>query len=145
MKKFSGEIKNGNAPFLNDAIIYALDQEGIVEVTIKKVKNKRTLRQNSALHKYFELLAIALNEAGWDMRRTLKQDVYIPWTPENVKEHLWRPIQKAQLNKESTTDLDTKEIDIVFETLNRHLAEVTGVHEPFPSIQELMNQARGWK
>lgn len=95
--------------------------------------NQRTLQQNKALHKYFELLAKELNSAGYDMRRTLKPGVDIPWTPDNVKEFLWRPIQEAYINKHSTTELTTKEIDRVYDVINKHLGETTGVTVEFPS------------
>lgn len=94
---------------------------------------QRTISQNKALHKYFTLLSEELNQAGYDMRRTLKQSVSIPWTPENVKDYLWRPIQEAYLNKESTTELTTKDIDVVYDIVNKHLGETTGVTVVFPS------------
>lgn len=101
---------------------------------------KRTLRQNRALHKMFTMLAQNLNESGYDMKRTLKPGVDIPWNATTVKEYLWRPIQEAQLQKTSTTELDTREIDQVFETLNRHLGDKLGVHTPFPSIEEILRE-----
>jgi len=107
----------------------------------KEVK-QRTLTQNRALHLMYDHLAKTLNDAGYDMKRTLKQDVDIPWNTITVKEYLWKPIQNAQLGKESTTELTTKEIDEVFETLNRHLGDKLGVHVIFPSIDSLM---RGYK
>src|SRR3990167_1784755 len=97
----------------------------------------RTTQQNRALHLYFGLVAEELNDAGLDMRAILKPEVDIPWTARNVKEFLWRPVQKIQLGKVSTTDLATKEIDVVFETVNRHLAK-HGIHVPFPNIEEIM-------
>lgn len=98
--------------------------------------NQRTLQQNKALHQYFTLLAQELNLAGYDMKRTLKPSADIPWTPENVKEYLWRPIQEAYVNKESTRELTTKEIDKVYDVLNKHLGETTGVTVVFPSKDE---------
>ena len=95
--------------------------------------SQRTLTQNKALHKYFELLAQELNSAGYDMKRTLKHDVDISWNATTVKEYLWKPIQDAQLMKASTTELTTKDIDVVYDTLNRYLGEKTGVYVPFPS------------
>lgn len=102
----------------------------------------RTDKQNRALHLYFTHLAEALNENGLDMRKTLKPSIEIPWTPKTVKDYLWRPIMKAQVMKESTTELTTKEIDLVFDTLNRHLSEKFGLSVPFPSIEELMMENR---
>lgn len=93
----------------------------------------RTVRQNSALHKFYELLADELNLAGLDMKKTLNPAADIPWTADNVKQFLWKPVQKAQLQKESTTSLTTKEIDVVYATLMRHLGEKFGVSLEFPS------------
>lgn len=98
----------------------------------------RTKQQNKAIHVLFREYAQTLNEAGLDMRKTLKPEVAIPWNEKTVKEFLWRPIQKAQFGKVSTTELTTKEIDQVFETLNRHIAEKFGLHVPFPSVEELI-------
>ncbi len=97
---------------------------------------QRTVQQNRALHKYFEFLSEAFNDSGYDMRAVLKPAIEIRWTPETVKEYLWRPIQKLQLMKESTTELTTAEIDKVFETLNFHIAKF-GIHVPFPSIDQI--------
>ena len=84
------------------------------------------------------MLADELNDAGLDMKKVLKPGVEIPWTKDSIKEYIWRPIQQAQINKKSTTELTTKEIDSVFDTINRHLGEKFGIHVPFPSIDELM-------
>jgi len=97
---------------------------------------QRTSQQNRSLHLYFTLLADELNQAGYDMKRTLKPGIDIPWSPATVKEYLWKPIQNAQLMKDSTTELTTKDIDIVYDTLNRHLSEKTGVHVEFPSNEQ---------
>ena len=85
------------------------------------------------------MLAEALNEAGLDMRKTLKPSVDIWWNKETVKNYIWRPIQEAQLGKKSTTELTTKDIDKVFETINRFLGEKHKIHVPFPSMEEVMD------
>lgn len=100
---------------------------------------KRTIQQNRALHLYFQMIADALNDAGLDMKKVLKPEVDIPWNKTNVKEFLWRPIQKLQLGKKSTKQLTTDEIDKVFDTLNRHIAKF-GISVAFPSIEQLMEQ-----
>lgn len=104
----------------------------------EKTEKQRTLKQNRALHLLFKHLADELNEAGLDMRKTLKPNVQIPWNGGTVKEYMWRPIMKTQLQKKSTTELTTKDIDEVFDTINRHLAIRFGLHVPFPSIESLM-------
>lgn len=99
---------------------------------------QRTLRQNRALHLFFTLLADQLNEAGLDMKKTLKPEVDIPWTGETIKEFIWRPIMLAQLGKESTTELTTKDIDAVFLTINRHLGDKFGLVVDFPSVETVL-------
>lgn len=103
-----------------------------------KTDKQRTAAQNRAMHLMFTHLAQNLNEHGLDMRRTLKETVEIPWNAKTVKEYLWRPIQQAQLQKDSTTELTTKEIDDVFGTLNRHLGEKFGLSSEFPSIETII-------
>jgi len=97
----------------------------------------RTTTQNAALHKYFDQLAEALNDAGYDMRKTLKQSIDIPWTKDSVKNFLWKPIQESMTGEKSTTKLSTVDPSIVYETLNRHTAEKLGVSVPFPSMETM--------
>ena len=107
----------------------------------KKEIKKRTSTQNRALHKYFGEVAELLNSAGLDMKKVLKPEVDIPWNKDTVKEYLWRPIQEHQLRKKSTTELTTKDIDVIFDTLNRFLAK-QHIFVAFPSIEELINKQR---
>lgn len=99
-------------------------------------EKQRTKLQNKALHKYFELLAESLNAAGYDMRKTLRHDIEIAWTPAAIKEHLWRGLQIAMTEKVSTADLNTKEITKVYDELNKHLGEKLKIHVPFPKNPE---------
>lgn len=106
---------------------------------------QRTLTQNAALHKYFELVSDTLNESGLDIKKTLASNAEVPWSPPLVKELIWRPIMKAQLQKPSTTQLTTKEIDAVLDTIARYLGQNHGVTVEFPSISTLLHeqQSRG--
>ncbi len=98
----------------------------------------RTTQQNKALHLYYKLVAEALNDAGLDMRKTLKEQIDIPWSMGTVKEYLWRPVQKILIQKESTTELDKgQEITRIYEVLNRHLGEKFGIYVPFPTSEQL--------
>jgi len=66
------------------------------------MREQRTLTQNRALHKYCELLAEALNDAGYEMKAVLAVKVVdVPWSKELVKEALWKPIQAAMDKGES--------------------------------------------
>ena len=105
------------------------------EMHSKEKKSQRTLKQNKCMHKYFELLAQELNGAGLDMRKTLKPSVEIPWTKESVKEHLWKPIQEAMINRESTTKLNTAEVGDIYSVLNRHMGEKHGIYVGWPHYE----------
>lgn len=102
---------------------------------------QRTLRQNSSLHKYFEMLSDELNSAGLDVKKTLEYSVSIPWTPTSIKEILYRPIMIAITGKESTTELETKDLNLIYDTINRYLSEQFGLHVEFPSEDILINKS----
>ena len=102
------------------------------------MKDKRTLQQNKALWLFYERLATTLNEAGYDMKRTLSPQIDIPWNKQTVHDYLWLPVQEAQLQKDSTTELDRKEINLIYETLNRFLGERLSINIPFPSIEDII-------
>jgi hypothetical protein len=93
----------------------------------------RTDQQRKALEVFCRELAEALNDAGLDMKKTLKPDIDIPWSQESVKDYLWRPIQEAMTGKHSSTDLDTVQPSAISDVLNRHLSEKFGIYVPWPS------------
>ncbi len=98
----------------------------------------RTPKQNNSVHLYFDLLAQELNNAGYGVKKTLRHDIDIPWTPELIKLLMWKKVQEAMFSKKSTTQLDTSEISQVYEVINKHLAETVGISVPFPSIEGFM-------
>lgn len=104
----------------------------------RTLEKPRTTKQNNSLHLFFTHLADSLNGAGLDMRKTLREGIDIPWNAKSVKEYLWRPIMHSQLGKESTTELTTGEIDQVFDTMNRLLAQKFGLHIEFPSEESMV-------
>lgn len=96
----------------------------------------RTSQQNKAIHVYCEELAKALNGAGLDMRAVLaamKEGVEIPWSRDLVKNVIWRQIQTAMVDKESTTRLSPEQVSKIYEVCNRFTAERFGISMPFPS------------
>lgn len=95
---------------------------------------KRTAQQNKALHKYFEMLAETLNDAGLDMKVVLKPSIAIDWTKDSVKDYLWRPIQEAYIKEHSTTQLTTKDLNQIWAFLDRHLKEKFGQFAELPEF-----------
>ena len=99
-----------------------------MELTIQQ----RTDQQNKAMHLWFDLLASTFNEAGLDQRKVLKPSVEIPWTPEAIKEQLWRPVMKTYIEKDSTTELTPTEVTKIYDILNKHLGEKFHVFVEWP-------------
>jgi len=96
------------------------------------MKDKRSIKQNSAIHLYFTQLAEALNNAGYSVTKVMKHDAEIPWSPNLVKELLWRQVQEIMTDIESTAKLEPKQVSEVYEVVNRHIAQTTGVSVAFP-------------
>lgn len=97
-----------------------------------KTGKQRSHKQNAALHVYLKMLADALNDAGFDMRKALKPSVDIAWNVDMAKEYLWRPIQKVVTGHKSSTKPVRSEYTEIYETLNRYTAEKFEISIPWP-------------
>lgn len=108
---------------------------------IAKVSNMdlRSIAQNKAFHLYFTLLSVALNDAGYSFTKVIKDEklykMDIDWSPNLIKENLWRPIQGAILKKKSTTELTKEEVTRIYDNLNRYTSERMGISVPFPTYE----------
>ena len=116
------------------ALVALANMTGLPVIDCHQFENPRTSAQNRAIHLFFTQLADALNDAGFDMKKTIQMD--IPWTGYGVKEYIWRPTQEWLFGKKSTTELTSKDIDKLYEVINRAIGERTGVHVAFPSRYE---------
>ena len=109
-------------------------------------EKQRTLRQNSSSHLWFTHIAEELNNHGLDMQVVLSKRLGIAWTPEAVKECLFKVLAKAMYNKTSTTQLTTKEFSKVTEQLQAVLARDYGVNVEVPSVETQVEQKeRVWR
>lgn len=59
-------------------------------------------------------------------------------TKESVKE-LWRAFARVKYGKKSTAELTTKEINDVYDEVNRHIAQF-GIHIQFPSGENIYEE-----
>lgn len=114
-----------------------LESKSIVE--IRKINKSRSSLQNRALHKFFSIISNQLNEIGQEFGHLdFKDDlVYTKHTGIIIKEFIWRPIQKAMFNIESTKDINTNQINDITDVLIKYYGEM-GLSISFPSIQNLM-------
>lgn len=96
----------------------------------EKQQKQRSHQQNRSLHKYCTEVATELNNAGISMKAFVK-DIQVDHTMESVK-NIWRAIAREKFGKSSTANLTSKEMNAVYEEVNRHLAGF-GLHISFPS------------
>jgi hypothetical protein len=101
------------------------------------MKKQRTNQQNKAIHLWFKLIADECQKDGITIDMIVGKNIELIATPYLLKEYYWRPIQKYLYGKKSTTQLTTKEIDKIYDVANKLIGENTGIHIPFPSIEQL--------
>jgi hypothetical protein len=103
-------------------------------VDISEIGKTRSDRTNRALHLLFEMVAKELNDLGIPfVYRGLKgMEFETPWTKQLFKDFVWKPIQKTLFDTETTTKLTNKQIDQIFEVINKFFAE-RGVEVTFPN------------
>ena len=101
-----------------------------------KSGKQRTLTQNASLHVFCKNLAEALNDGGFDFRTFVKDGYPVPFNEDLVKNHIWRPVQKAITGKESSTKPETHEYALIYDALNMKLAE-HGIYVPWPSKESV--------
>ena len=71
------------------------------------------------------------------MKTVLKPSVEIPWSQDTVKEQLFKVVMNAMFPElKSTTELTSKQVSEVYETLNLHTSTKLGVSLAFPNREE---------
>ena len=71
------------------------------------------------------------------VKKTLREDFDMMWSETLFKEIIWREIQKAMFNTTSTKELNSDQINKIFDVINKHFGENLGIHIPFPSVETL--------
>jgi hypothetical protein len=121
----------------------ALGDRKIIVAELAGNRAARTVLQNRSLHLYFTQLAQSLNDAGLDMLIVLSKLFKEPnysWSPEAVKEKLFKPVMSATLGKEHTSKLEPAEVSIIYESLNRATSSTMGISVPFPDKYSQMQE-----
>jgi len=102
----------------------------------KRAKKKtRTNKQNNSIHKYLSMVSEELQEQGHTMQdvvKSIRRAEIVP-TMNALKEVVWKPIQEITYGKKSTTELETKEVDKIYQVMSMWLAKEFGISLPFPS------------
>lgn len=121
-----------------DKLSYFIETGKTVDL-IQKM-NTRTTTQNSALHLLFTIITNQLNEMGLEYHYYgLKGHLITTrYTKFIVKNFFWRPIQKTLFDIESTTKINTIQINEIMDVIIKWFGE-KGVLIQFPSKEQLNN------
>lgn len=108
------------------------------KVEMTKKQNTRSSAQNRALHKLFTNIAEQLNELGETFNHLWQDEIVeIPYTPELIKETLWKTVQMALFNKASTTEINTEELNQVLDVITLKFGEM-GIPIVFPNRMDYL-------
>lgn len=112
--------------------------ENKADIELKKLSDKRTSQQNRALHKFFVMISFALNELGLEFHYfgIKGQELTTRYNELIVKEHFWKQIQRTLFNIESTTELNTHQINEIVDVIIKFFGE-KGVLIEFPNKETL--------
>ncbi len=106
--------------------------------SVKRIKDYRTIQQNSALHLFFRQVSQEFNDKHITVKDFLGGSIDLEFTPEIVKE-IWRRIQKGAFSKKSTKELSRSgEIDFIYDALNLYVSGRWGgevILPPLPSVE----------
>jgi len=108
------------------------------DIEVKKLSNSYTAKQRRALHKWCELLAIALNDAGMHRIKVSPLDgsqVELDWCKDSVKLDIYKFVLEALTGKKSTEDQTSVNPSDVAMHITRHFASEGFVCPPWPSYR----------
>ena len=94
---------------------------------------------------YCDSLSKSLNEAGYDQVMTIKLfkgGFELPWTMVAIKE-LFKKIAKEMYGVDSTTKLNTVQIQEVYKVFDHAISMKTGVRCEWPSEESLRYEKKG--
>ena len=114
-------------------------------IELKEIKRTRSNIQNRALHLFFELISQELNNLGLEFTYEGLKGMIINtiYTPEMVKDFIWRPIQRSLYKIESTTELNTSQIDTISNILIKFFGE-KGIYLVFPDIKSKLDNENNY-
>lgn len=110
-------------------------------IELRKLSGTRSSKQNRALHKFFGIISEQLNEMGLEFTYGGVRgfELSCRYSADIIKNYLWRPIQVALFEIESTKNINTKQINEITDVIAKWFGD-KGVVLEFPSIETLERQ-----
>lgn len=103
----------------------------------EKVEKQRTIQQNKSIHRGCTDIANLLTEQGKNLSVVIERLDVRP-SMESVKD-IFRAIAKAKYGIESTSDLQTHQVNEVWDDLIKAVSEATGVFVHYPAKENFIN------
>ena len=131
--------RNGNLIPCSEKNRELIDEfkDGAIYVVDINNSDKRTLAQNRSLHLWFTQISDKLNKDSFAIQDVIKLNT--KWSPEKIKELIFKPVIKSLYNKESSTKLNKDEFELIIDTIIRALG-TKGIECPdFPNREDLEN------
>lgn len=121
-----------------DRFAFLIKNNKLVE--LKEIKKTRSNQQNRALHLFFTFISDELNNLGMEFIYIglNTPEISTMYTSDLVKNMVWRPIQIALFDIESTKLLSTEQMNQIIDVITKFLGD-KGVVIEFPNIETLMN------
>ena len=113
------------------------------QIDLKEIKITRSTLLNSSMHLYFVFISHELNELGLEFNYTgiSGKEFGLRYTPDLVKQMIWKPIMLAMFDIKTTTKLNSKEINEIIDVITKFFGD-KGIVIDFPSIDTLMNKTK---
>lgn len=122
---------------INEAVslLAQVKPDGSHNFELKKIANKRTLKQNSTLHKWFDYIADSFNNVGQILNLNgMELSPY--WTKDLIKEISFKPVMMQMVGKEHTSDCTIDELSMCIDAMASGLQSI-GHDVAVPSKEQL--------
>ncbi len=112
---------------------------GEYQANIIKLPKKRTLKQNSTIHKWFEYIADEFNKVGQELNiNGMAMSPY--WTKDLIKELSFKPVMIELVGKSHTSDCTIDELSEVIDVVRTGLESI-GHDIAVPSKEQLRGKS----
>ena len=98
-------------------------------------KKPRSTAQNSSLHLWLSMIAHEANNMGLTLQNLVEkvQKIEIRPSTENLKEIFVKPYIKSAYNLDSTTKMNTEQLNETYDAMNKLFSYYWHISIPFPS------------